>query len=523
MVKYNIHNWLPKSWFFGVLILGLAILLASCGTGGGGAGTTGGSSLNEAILSGVNLLPDEAATELEVIGAGSSLDKQLDVPFIRQANPPGNWNNTRNCGQTSSLMVYCYYNGSTPTVQGIMDIDDWLFDHYGDPVNDYNGSYTDTEQLETMAREYGGFQDSNRHTHWSFSQLENEIENNNPVIVAVKTRMQPNGALHFMVLIGIRGDSVIVNDPGLTFGGANEYSISDFLNVWKDQGCACVTIHNSFIPPEPPEGVEQVGRTTKVAWSGAEYNNNGNQRLFAVHTGNSDGKIYFGEREADKPYWRDWNPPLPDCSTNLPVGIAYWQGQLVFAFTGGDNKIWVGRINPDRTNWSGWHFTGRSSTHGPTLASDGTVLYLVHKGSGNDRIYYSNDAPFFENNWVDTNRDTKDKPAATIGNGDLYIAHKGANDSRIYYKNITGDPSPDWTFTGRDSYNAPSIAFINGHVWIAHQGANDNKNYIGRPDIDSWQTLLDTTDTEPFIGTFKGNLFYSYVRYNRMLIQWVTP
>ncbi len=190
---------------------------------------------------------------------------QLQVSFIPQV-PPGNWKGeirTRNCGQTCSLMVFSYYNQTTPTEDGIRDIDDWLYGRFSHPINSYNGSYTDVSILATLAREYGGFSDSHAYGNWSLDQLKNELSAGYPVIVATHIVMDPSRLGHFMVLTGIDDQYVYVNDPGLTHGGNNHYSIDQFMKSWTAQGNSCVTIRPQTIQPEPmsepePEPPEEV-------------------------------------------------------------------------------------------------------------------------------------------------------------------------------------------------------------------------------------------------------------------------
>jgi hypothetical protein len=151
----------------------------------------------------------------------------LNVPFKAQV-PPGNWNYTRNCGQASCLMVFCYYSGTTPTAQGIKDIDDWLYQRFGDPINNYNGSYTTTLKLVTLAREYGCFVGSHVNSGWEIKQLREEIDAGYPVIVAVEARYLSNRGYiwaggHFVVAKGYDNAHIICNDPGTSQGNSKYY------------------------------------------------------------------------------------------------------------------------------------------------------------------------------------------------------------------------------------------------------------------------------------------------------------
>jgi len=321
----------------------------------------------------------------------------------------------------------------------------------------------------------------------------------------------------------------------LGLGSANSYygSIEQntrLLNVLKEKGISPLTVEEleNIIgptpipqpsPPPPEPGVEDTHRTSWKSWSFVSHNNH----LYAVHVGQYDGKIYLGKRDPSG-NWSNWKS-LPDAYTEQPVSITYWKGRLIVAFTGGDGKIWVANMNLDASDFNGnWHFTKRYSTHGPVLASDGSKVYLIHKGSGNDRIYFSGNAPNFDNDWNDSYRDTQVRPSAAVWNGNLYICHKGAHNTRIYYKKITGDNSPyNWIDTGRDTQSQPSILIVNGEVYIAHQGANNLANYIGRPLINKWISLKEKTSTAPFIKDLGNEIFYGYVYGNNMRLQKIKP
>lgn len=180
--------------------------------------------------------------------SGNAWALNLDVPFLPQV-PPGNWTETRNCGQTSAIMVFAYHNGQTPEAQDIRDVDDWLFTRFGDSIRNYNGDYTDVDKLTTLAQEYGGFPDSEFHRQWSIDDLRGELENGNPVIVAVRLYMSTDKLGHFMVLRGIDDNYVYVNDPGRSVasgqGENKRYTQTQFLESWNTQNRACVTIHSN--------------------------------------------------------------------------------------------------------------------------------------------------------------------------------------------------------------------------------------------------------------------------------------
>ncbi|ETR69943.1 MAG: hypothetical protein OMM_03594 [Candidatus Magnetoglobus multicellularis str. Araruama] len=187
-----------------------------------------------------------------VVVKETSKDINLAVPFIAQS-PPGDWDNTRNCGPTSYLMIYTYYKNTIPTVQDIKNLDDWLFENEDLPINNYNGSYTTCDILKRLSINHGGFSETEVHRDWTMEGLISELQKGYPVIVAVRLRMSSkvttsNG--HFMVLRGIDQNYVYVNDPGRSLGSGHgknkKYSKQEFVASWNTQGRACVTIHSEL-------------------------------------------------------------------------------------------------------------------------------------------------------------------------------------------------------------------------------------------------------------------------------------
>jgi predicted double-glycine peptidase len=190
----------------------------------------------------------------------SAYDVHLDVPFKSQVPPPssdkwsvdkkGNkvWPATKNCGQTCVLMISSYYKQTAPTEQDIKTIDDWLFQTFNDPVNDYLGSITSTDKLVKLATDFAGFTDVAKHSDWTLDNLKDELNQGFPVVVAVWTDMSVGGKheQHFMVLVGMDDDFVYVNDPGKTKGKNNKYSIARFKTAWENQHSAVVTIHSKI-------------------------------------------------------------------------------------------------------------------------------------------------------------------------------------------------------------------------------------------------------------------------------------
>ena len=174
-------------------------------------------------------------------------------------------------------MVYCYYRGTTPTTQGIKDIDDWLYKRYGtsQAINGYNGAVTSTTILETLAREYAGFPNSYK-TTLTIDGVRQKISQGYPVIVAVNSGKLSNRGYsyaggHFVVAKGYTSTHIIANDPGTINGNSKYYLNSEFQSAMSG-GCVIV-VPSPMITPSVkmvyPTGGEvwPMWSTKQIKWS----------------------------------------------------------------------------------------------------------------------------------------------------------------------------------------------------------------------------------------------------------------
>ncbi len=488
-----------------ILIIALATLyaLAGCSTNGDSTGDSfmpgpaaamrvspgstpspdpeDGISSFDMVDLGIAPAPEEVQTRLRVEDEGSrAVGSQgrgalcLSIQFAPQV-PPGSWSATMSCGPASLGMASAFLNKTTLNQEACIRMINTSIGKTD--INNCLPGGSSCDDLVRAAQSVCDLKNTYKGSGWTLDALKVQMNRGIPVIAAGRAGKLPN-----------RGDA---------------YTGAHF-----------------------PEGCEEVGRTTLVPWSLTIRNG----LYYGVHTGLNDCRIYPSSRPFTGP-WGSWDTPFPDCATNLPVSMVTWRYRIVYAFTGGDGKIWVGWTNSDSSGWSGWYFTNRTTSHGPSLASDGDNLWLVHKGDSNNRIYYSlisGSGPtlIFSNPWIDTGRDTTERPACAALRNQLYIAHKGSTNNEIYYANES-ESTVQRKITGRSSMKAPSIAIIDrapvSEVWIAHQGLNDNKNYLGKPDSSLWVTLKDTTDVEPFIKAHDTKIVYCYVNQNRIRLQYYQP
>ena len=167
----------------------------------------------------------------------------LSVPFLKQV-PPGDWTNTKNCGQTCAVMLGGYFNGSAVNSSAITDQNDWLYNYTSDSrYNDANGWYTGGSKLSAflhLLTDYHGLSAS-AHYGSSIDDILDEGCSDNPVIAGVQISggqlVSSGGVGHWAIVIGYDPyyDEVILNDPGNSNGGSITYSVTDFVNSWASQ------------------------------------------------------------------------------------------------------------------------------------------------------------------------------------------------------------------------------------------------------------------------------------------------
>ncbi|MDF1498263.1 MAG: C39 family peptidase [Patescibacteria group bacterium] len=266
-------------------------------------------------------------------GLAGAYSNPLDVPFKSQV-PPGTWSETKNCGQTSSLMIYSFYDGTIPTDQGIKDIDDWLFQEYGSSqaINDYNGSNTDIAILETLAIEYGGFPNSYKASGWTVARVKQEIDAGHPVIVAVTgAPLGQSYGGHFLVAKGYTATGIITNDPGRT-NGVITYDNTQFSNAMNSQGGAVVVVIKKSIPIQPKLDLIFLVDTTGSMWDDIDaVKVSANEIVEALNSEGLDYRVAIAD-------YRDY-PKLPyggssDYVYNLDLPFSNDKDSIISAING---------------------------------------------------------------------------------------------------------------------------------------------------------------------------------------------
>ena len=165
----------------------------------------------------------------------------LSVPFIVQV-PPGDWTNTKNCGQACAVMVGGYFNGSSVNSSAISAQNSYLYSITGDSrYKDANGWYTGGSKLwvyQSLLSNYHHLKNTVRYGS-SANDVVNELTWGHPVICGVMIKggrlVSSGGVSHWTLAIGW-DSNIIFNDPGTSSGRYIRYSISAFEASWATQG-----------------------------------------------------------------------------------------------------------------------------------------------------------------------------------------------------------------------------------------------------------------------------------------------
>lgn len=168
----------------------------------------------------------------------------LPVPFLPQV-PPGDINNTKNCGQACAMMLKGYYGNYCPSSGSITDANRWLATKFNDSrYNDPNGWYTNFQgrnALGILLTEYCGLR-CGPASGRDVQAIRSELDRGRPVIVGVMIRSgrltDTGGDAHWAIAIGWDAGTqqIILNDPGTSSGSQKRYSVADFDRSWATQG-----------------------------------------------------------------------------------------------------------------------------------------------------------------------------------------------------------------------------------------------------------------------------------------------
>ena len=163
-------------------------------------------------------------------------DGTLEVPFRRQYGTYGGVKPkypNGYCGPTAVKMVLDSY----PDLGKNHNVNDIALKKVGPNSPAYKkGSGARIKGMEDMLR-HSGLKNSKMSTNNSIADLKRSIDNGNPVIVGVRGYygLGTSKPGHYLVVIGFKGNSVIVQNPGNQKGERRAISLRTFEKAWKVQ------------------------------------------------------------------------------------------------------------------------------------------------------------------------------------------------------------------------------------------------------------------------------------------------
>jgi hypothetical protein len=194
---------------------------------------------------------------VSLIGEAFAHEVQLNVTWLSQLDVNNglgtDWARSMNCGPTALVMSAAYLRDFPPSTNHVKKVDEWLVEKgFVDELCHYNLSEPGTGQSELRKAAASLYGLSNTRYYstkfWGMDKetqlkmIAHSLELNYPVIVGVKSRMNPKGQHHWMVLTGLRDrdtdgevDEIRVNDPGTEEGSHLStawYPVSQFKASW---------------------------------------------------------------------------------------------------------------------------------------------------------------------------------------------------------------------------------------------------------------------------------------------------
>ncbi len=180
--------------------------------------------------------------------------------------------------------------------------------------------------------------------------------------------------------------------------------------------------------------------------------------------------------------WGTWNTIVtPGITIDRPAAALLGNELHIVIRNSGNNQLSHGSVNLADNSFSGWTLLSSTSPYAPTLASDGTKLFLVTAGT-NYQAYYSS-YTLATSTWsaqTSLGGATRLSLGATTAGGKLYIVARGYSNEILWFGSVTIATSAfsGWSTIGESlSPSAPTLASDGTKVYLVTRGTNNQVYY----------------------------------------------
>jgi len=226
-------------------------------------------------------------------------------------------------------------------------------------------------------------------------------------------------------------------------------------------------------------------------------------RLYIAVRGADNKSIYFGRIDSIGNSSVVWQM-LPGFTPSRPA-LATDGSNIYLVVRGGDNRIYVNVYTIASGTWSGWKSLSSGSTvKGPAATYMGGKLHLVVIGADGKTIYYGQvDPSTLSVTWAPVSGSTDSEPSLATDGSRLYLVVKGYGTVGAVYVNVWSGSWSGWERipTGSTpSGPAAAIWFVDGNLYIIVRGGNNQIYYTMRTGYNSytsWSVLGGTTPSSP--------------------------
>lgn len=193
------------------------------------ADNTGDSDNNNQVTAKID---SETLNEFEVFTDEGAILKVPEYYQIDAENEAGYDTGTL-CGPTSLSMLLDFHG-----------VDNTIGDMASRVYVKGSGSSADTLVKEAKLK---GFDKARYEVGKDLEFVEKSIRAGKPFIANIIDPTSGNG--HYVVVIGITGDKVIINDP-ITSGIRLEWTRDEFMKAWKGRSCRAIILEKSSVEPK---------------------------------------------------------------------------------------------------------------------------------------------------------------------------------------------------------------------------------------------------------------------------------